>query len=134
ARDPGGLPFAPPRPLGGLGGEVLPWVGTKLRAAGKTALWLGWDNAAWHRRHAVRPWRRAPKQRGNQHRHGLRIVPCLLPSKSPGLHPLEAQWGQGKRAVGAPSRLRPATELAERVSAYCGCPHQDPFSIPQEVS
>ena len=132
--EPVWLPFVTRRPLRALRGEFVTWVGTKLRAAGNTALWLGWAKAAWHRSHAVRHRRRAPKQRGNQQRPGLRIVPCLLPLTSPGRNPLEAQGGQGNRAVGAPSRLLPATELAARVSAYFGCPHQDPLSIPQEVS
>src|SRR5262245_815403 len=132
--EPVWLPFVTPRPLRALRVEFVTWVWTKLRAAGKPARWLGWAKAAWHRRHAVRPWRRAPKQRGKQDRHGLRIVPGLLPLKSPGRNPLAAQWVQGNRAVGAPSRLLPATELAARVSAYFGCPHQEPLSIPQEVS
>jgi hypothetical protein len=128
------LRFVTRRPVSALTVEFLTWVCTKLRAAGKTALLLVWDNASWHRSHAVRHWMRAHNQRVKQERHGLRIVPCLLPIKSPWLNPLEAHWVHGKRAVVEPSRLLTARELMERVKAHFGCPPQEPLGIPQKVS
>jgi transposase len=114
--------------------EFLTWVCAKLIAGGKTALVLVWDNASWHRSHAVRYWIREHNRRVKQERQGLRIVPCLLPSKSPWLNPLEAHWVHGKRAVVEPSRLLTAEELRERVNTHFGCPPQDPLVIPQKVS
>ena len=105
-----------------------------MAALGKTALLLVWDNASWHRSQAVRQWIRAPNQQVKQEGQGIRIVRCPLPSKSPWLNPLEAHWVHGKRAVVEPTRLLTATELAERVYAYFGCPHQESLSIPQQVS
>ena len=128
------LRFVTRRPVSAVTVEFLTWVCTKLRAAGKTALLLVWDNASWHRSHAVRHWLREHNQRVKRDRQGLRLVPCLLPIKSPWLNPLEAHWVHGKRAVIEPSRLLTAGELMERVNAHFGCPHHEPLVIPQKVS
>lgn len=128
------LRFVTGRPVSALTSKFLTWVCTKLSAGGKTALLLVWDNASWHRSQAVRHWLRKHNQRVKRKRRGIRIVPCLLPIKSPWLNPLEAHWAHGKRAVIEPSRLLTAAELMERVNTHFGCPHQKPLLIPQKVS
>jgi DDE superfamily endonuclease len=128
------LRFVADRPVSAVTIAFLTWVCAKVSTLGKTALLLVWDNASWHRSQAVRQWIRAHNQQVKHEGQGIRIVSCSLPIKSPWLNPLEAHWVHGKRAVVEPTRLLTATELAERVSAYFGCPHQEPLSIPQEVS
>ncbi|MCD6053571.1 MAG: hypothetical protein K0Q96_763 [Rubrobacteraceae bacterium] len=66
--------------------------------------------------------------------HGVRIVPCLLPTKSPWLNAIEPQWIHGKRKVAEPERLLGAYELAERVCKVFGCDHEEHLSIPQQVA
>ncbi len=102
-----GLRFVAERPVSRVTSAFVTWVCAKVTAVGKTALREG---------------------------HGLRIVRCPLPSKSPWLNPLEAHWVHGKRAVVEPTRLRTAAELVERVNTHFGCPYEAPLSIPQEVS
>jgi DDE superfamily endonuclease len=128
------LRFVTGRPVSALTGAFLTWVCTKVAAWGKTARLLGWDNASWHRSHAVRQWLRAHNQQAKREGQGIRIVSCPLPIKSPWLNPLEAYWVHGKRAVVEPTRLLTAAELVERVNTHFGCPYEEPLSIPQEVS
>jgi DDE superfamily endonuclease len=128
------LRFVTGRPVSALTVQFLTWVCTKLRARGKTALLLVWDNASWHRSHAVRSWLRTHNQRVKRDHHGVRIVPCLLPIKSPWLNPLEPHWVHGKRAVVEPARLLTGRELMERVTAHFGCRPHKPLGIPQKVS
>jgi hypothetical protein len=127
------LRFVRGRPVSALTIAFLLWVGTKLQAFGKTALLLVWDNASWHKSQAVRRWLRAHNQPVKREATGVRIVACRLPTKSPWLNPLEAYWGHGKRAVVEPDRLLSAQELAERVCAHFGCPHEEHLSIPEKV-
>jgi hypothetical protein len=131
---PGWLRFVADRPVSAATVAFLTWVCPKLTAWGKTALLLVGDKAAWPRSQAVRQWIRAHNQQVNREGQGSRIVRCPLPIKSPCLNPLEAHGVHGNRAVVEPTGLLTATELTERVYAYFGCPHQEPLSIPQEVS
>jgi transposase len=101
---------------------------------GKPALVLVWDNASWHRSHAVRQWLRAHNRPVKREGRGIRSVSCPLPRKSPWLNPLEAHWLHGKRAVIAPTRLLTAAELVARVHTHFGCLAEEPLSIPQKVS
>lgn len=128
------LRFVAARPVSALTVEFLTWVCPKLTAAEKTALLLVWDNASWHRSHAVRHWLREHNQRVKREGQGIRIVNCPLPVKSPWLNPLEAHWVHGKRAVVEPARLLTAAELMERVHTHFGCLHEEPLTIPQKVS
>jgi hypothetical protein len=134
SQEPVWLRFVAARPVSAIPLAFLSWVCTKLTAWGKTALLLGWANASWHRSHAVRQWLRAHHPQVNREGQGIRIVRCPLPLKSPWLNPLAAQWVHGKRAVVAPPRLLTAAEVVERVTTHFGCPHQEPLSIPPEVS
>jgi hypothetical protein len=73
----------------------------------------------------VRRWIHAHNQQVKQQGHGVRILSCYLPVKSPWLNPIEPKWVHGKRAIVEPDRLLSATELADRACAYFGCPHDD---------
>ncbi len=65
---------------------------------------------------------------------GVRIVACLLPSKSPWLNPIEPKWMHGKRAVLEPARVLSEQELADRVCADYGCEHETHLSIPEKAA
>jgi transposase len=118
------LRFVDGRPVSAVTIDYLAWCSQRLAAAGKTALLLIWDNASWHISKAVRNWIREHNRRIKAGQPGVRIVLCLLPSKSPWLNAIEPKWVHGKRAVVEPDRLLTAQELAERVCAYYGCTHE----------
>jgi transposase len=134
SQEHGWLRFLAARPVSEGTIAFLSWVCTKLATGGKTALLVVWDNASWHRSHAVRQWLREHNRQGNREGQGIRIVRGPLPSQSPWLNPLEAQWVHGKRAVVEPTRLLTAAERVERVNTHFGCPSEEPLSIPQKVS
>lgn len=130
------LRFVDGRPVSAITTQFLEWSCQRLEAKGKKALLLIWDNASWHKSREVRNWitthNRAVKDSGSE--AGVRIVPCLLPTKSPWLNPIEPQWIHGKRKVTEPERLLGAYELADRVCEVFGCVHESHLSIPQEVA
>jgi hypothetical protein len=128
------LRFVADRPVGGVTVALLTWVCTKSATLGKTALVVVWENASWHRSHAVRQWLREHNRQVNREGQGLRIVSGPLPSNSPWLTPSEAHWLHGKRAVIEPARLLTAAEVVERVNTHFGWPSEEPLSIPQKVS
>ena len=128
------LRFVDGRPVSGVTTQFLAWCSQTLAAAGKEALLLIWDNAAWHTSRAVRAWIRTHNQQVKQTGRGVRIVVCWLPSKSPWLNPIEPKWAHGKRRVVEPARLLTARELAERVCAAFDCPYEEHLTMPQKVA
>ena len=122
------------QPVSALTIQFLTWCRERLAAHGKHALLLVWDNASWHKSQIVRTWIRQHNRQVKAGGPGVRIVPCLLPSKSPWLNPIEPKWVHGKRAVLAPARMLTAQELADRVCAYYGCPHDAHLSIPEKAA
>ena len=127
------LRFVDGRPVSPITTQFLAWCGARLAAMGTTTLVLVWDNAGWHVSQEVRRWFRDHNQR--VHREGgVRIVPCLLPTKSPWLNPIEPHWVHGKRRVVEPARLLTARELEERVCAAFDGPLCDHLAIPKEVA
>jgi DDE superfamily endonuclease len=128
------LRFVDGRPVSGVTTQFLEWSCAKLAAAGKRALLLVWDNASWHASKAVRDWIGVHNRRVRATRHGVRIVPCLLPIKSPWLNPIEPKWVHGKRKVVEPDRLLPARDLAERVCAAFDCPYESHLAVPKKVA
>ena len=75
-----------------------------------------------------------PQSPGQAGRHGVRIVTCYLPIKSPWLNPIEPKWLHGKRRVVEPARLLSAAELIDRVCAAFDCPHEPHVAIPHKVA
>jgi DDE superfamily endonuclease len=129
------LRFVDGRPVSSITTQFLGYCCERLEARGKEALLLIWDNASWHKSREVRGWIAAHnRQAKNGGGCGVRIVPCLLPTKSPWLNAIEPKWIHGKRKVVEPERLLGAYELADRVCGAFGCTHEPHLSIPQEVA
>jgi transposase len=128
------LRFVDGRPVSALTTRFLGWCCDRLQADGKTALLLVWDNAAWHVSKEVRAWVRAHNRAVKLASKGVRIVVCPLPSKSPWLNPIEPKWLHSKRRVAEPARLLAARELADRVCAALGCPHEPHLSLAEDAA
>jgi hypothetical protein len=128
------LRFVDGRPVSGITTRFLEWCTTKLEALGKRVLVLVWDNASWHTSHEVRRWTSSHNREVKRSGWGVRILPCLLPKKSPWLNAMEPKWVHGKRQVVEPNGLLTAHELAERVCAAFGCPHYEHLSIPENAA
>jgi transposase len=128
------LRFVAGRPVSAVTIDFLAWGSEQLAAQGVTALLRGWDNASWHKSQAVRAWLRQHNQRVKRTGHGVRIVACRLPIKSPWLNPIEPKWVHGKRAVSEPARLLSAAELETRVCAYYGCAQEAHLLMPKKVA
>jgi DDE superfamily endonuclease len=118
------LRFVDGRPVSAVTTQFLEWCCAKLAAAGKTALLLVWDNAAWHLSKEVRAWIGAHNRAVKRAGRGVRLVPCPLPIKSPWLNPIEPKWVHSKRKVVEPDRLLAAPELAARVCQALRCPYE----------
>jgi len=124
--DTGGmlLRFVDGRPVSQVTEDFLGWVCGRLKAEGKAALLLIWDNAAWHVSQRVRAWIRGHNRRVKRE-GGVRIVACFLPVKSPWLNPIEPKWAHGKRAIVEPERRLGAQEVEARACDYYGCERHD---------
>jgi transposase len=120
------LRFVTGRPVSQVTEDYLGWVCERLRAEGKTALLLVWDNASWHVSGRVRAWIKAHNRQAKQE-DGVRVVACFLPVKSPWLNPIEPTWAHGKKAIVEPDRLLTAEEVRERVRIYYGCSPEAPL-------
>jgi len=128
------LRFVDGRPVSAITTQFLCWSCQRLEALGKKALLLVWDNASWHKSKFVRSWIAAHNQEVKNGGRGVRIVICLLPTKSPWLNSIEPRSMHGKRKVVEPDRLLTANELADRVCKVFGCVHEPHLAIPQEVA
>jgi hypothetical protein len=111
------LRFVAGRPVSPVTIACLAWCSAPRAAPGFTALLLSWDHASWPCRQAVRRWIRPHHQQVKRGAVGVRLVVCRLPSKRPGLNPLEPTGIQGQRAVSEADRLLGAAELEARVYA-----------------
>lgn len=126
------LRFVDGRPVSAVTIDFLAWCATQAQARGKRAVLLVWDNASWHDSQIVRSWVRAHNRQVKQAGHGVRLLVCALPIKSPWLNPIEPKWLHGKRKVLEPDRLLATAELAERVCAVYGCPHEPHLIQPKK--
>jgi hypothetical protein len=128
------LRFVKGRPVSAVTIDYLRWSCDRLARQGLTTLVLVWDNASWHISQAVCSWIRTHNRMVKRTGHGVRIVPCWLPTKSPWLNPIEPKWVHGKRAVSEPDRMLPAHELEARVYAYYRCVPEDHLVMPKKVA
>jgi transposase len=128
------LRFVAGRPVSAVTIDFLAWCSERLAEQAITALVLIWDNASWHKSQAVRTWLHQHNQRVKATGHGVRIVACRLPVKSPWLNPIEPKWVHGKRAVSAADRLLSAQELEIRVCAYYDCERAAHLVMPKKVA
>jgi hypothetical protein len=119
--------FVTGRPVSQVTEDYLAWVCERLRAEGKKALLLVWDNAAWHVSKRVRDWIKGHNRKAKAE-GGVRIVACFLPTKSPWLNPIEPKWAHGKEAIVEPERLLAASEVRTRVCDYYDCEHLEPLT------
>ena len=128
------LRFVDGRPVGGVTTGFLAGVCGKLEALGKKALLLVWDNASGHISKEVKGWIKGHNRRVKEEGKRERILPCLLPIKSPWLNPMEPRWIHAKRRVVEADRLLPGGELAQRVCDQFGCQHEPHLVIPEQAS
>lgn len=129
------LRFVDGRPISAVTTQFLEWCSAKLMTTGKTAWLLSWDQAGWHLSKAVRCWLRIHNRQVKAGtKHGVRILACLLPSKSPWLNPIEPKWLHAKRRVLEPQRLLSAVELEARVYAAFDCHPEPPLTMPDTVA
>ena len=124
------LRFVHGRPVSAITTQFLAWACDQLAAQDFKALLLIWDNATWHKSKIVQAWIKDHNQQVKGQGTGVRIVPFLLPVKSPWLNPIEPKWVHGKQAVVDPDQLLSAQELADRVCDYFGCPHLSHLYVP----
>jgi len=117
------LRFVDGRPVSAVTIAFLAWCADQAAVLGQRAVLLIWDNASWHESQRVRTWLRAHNRQVKEAGHGVRLIACFLPVKSPWLNPIEPKWLAGKKRVAEPDRLLSAAELVERVCATYGCPH-----------
>lgn len=128
------LRFVDGRPVSAVTIDFLTACCQELTAQSVPALVLIWDNASWHKSQMVRAWMRSHNQTVKQTGKGVRILPCLLPSKSPWLNPIEPKWVHGKRNVSEADRILSADELEARVCAYYGAPRSPHLVMPKKVA
>jgi len=128
------LRFVDGRPVSAITILYLSWCCEQLAQHGKQALLMIWDNASWHVSQAVRVWIRTHNQAVRRQGRGVRILPCLLPIKSPWLNRIEPHWVHGKRSVVEPARLLTKQELTDRVHAYFGCAHEPHLTVTDKVA
>ncbi len=127
------LRFVEGRPVSAVTIPFLEWCCGKLDQQGVPVWVLIWDNASWHISKAVRAWVRAHNRQVKRRGHGVRLLVCCLPVKSPWLNPIEPKWVHGKRAIVEPTRLLTAQAVADRVGADCGC-SQDSHLMQEKAS
>ncbi|HEV2404976.1 MAG TPA: transposase [Ktedonobacterales bacterium] len=127
------LRFVDGRPVSAITTQFLDWCGTKVETLGVPVWVLIWDNASWHISRAARAWIRTHNRAVKRDGQGVRILVCCLPVKSPWLNPIEPKWMHSKRAIVEPTRLLSAQEVAERVCADQGCPHEPHLTLPDPV-
>jgi hypothetical protein len=128
------LRFVQGRPVSAVTLPFLAWCSAKLEQQGVPVWGVIWDNASWPVSRAVRAWIRTHNQQVKHDGHGVRLIVCYLPVKSPWLNPIEPKWVQGKRAMVEPARLLSAYEVAHRVCSYFDCPHEPHRSIADKAA
>ena len=128
------LRFVDGRPVSAVTIDFLKECCQELEAQAVPVLVLIWDNASWQKSQIVRSWMRSHNQSVKQTGKGVRILPCLLPTKSPWLNPIEAKWVHGKRNVSEADHILSADELQARVCDYSGSPREPHLFMPKKVA
>lgn len=80
----------------------------------KRVLAIIWDRASWHKSRVLFTWIRQ-HNREVKEKGGVRLLTCLLPSKSPWLNPVEPLWLHAKRKVSSPDEDLSVDELMTRI-------------------
>lgn len=127
------LRFVEGNPCGNLTIQYLEWLLEKTQLADKQVLVMLWDHATWHKSMAVRQWIRTHNRAVKKNGQGIRLLPFLLPKKSPWLNPIEPMWIHAKRKVVEPDKKLTAVELVRRVSAVFKQPILPCLSLSKNV-
>jgi hypothetical protein len=77
-----------------------------------------WDRATWHTSKQVIRWVRQQNRQAKQEEDGVRLLTCLLPTKSPWLNPMEPIWLHAKRKVVEPDGDLSVKVLKERLCTH----------------
>ena len=85
---------------------------------GQRVLVVIWDRATWHLSKMTTKWIRQHNRQAKQEEQGVRILACLLPSKSPWLNSMEPIWLHAKRKVIEPDGDLSVKVLKERLCAH----------------
>ncbi len=91
------------------------------RDLGKRVLLILWDRASWHKSKPLYRWIRAHNRQAKQ-TGDVRLLTCLLPSKSPWLNSMEPHWLHAKRKVGEPDGKLSVAMLKRRLCAHFQVP------------
>lgn len=110
--------FAGGQPNGAKTVAMLTELLTVARRKGKRVLALLWDRASWHKSYKVKRWIRQHNQQAKRQEDGVRLLTCLLPSKSPWLNSMEPVWLHAKRKVVEPDGDLTVNVLKERLCAH----------------
>ncbi len=109
--------FLEERPVSEITIQFLRWIIEELEKEGKRAMFLIWDNAAWHTSKMVKKWLREHNREAKKE-GGVRIIRCHLPTQSPWLNPIEPHWRHGKRAICEPDGELTKQMIEQRVCNY----------------
>jgi hypothetical protein len=96
------------------------------RDLGKRVLLILWDRASWHKSKPLYHWIRAHNRHAKQ-TGDVRLLTCLLPSKSPWLNSMEPHWVHAKRKVAEPDGKLSAPMLKRRLCAHFQVPLIDAY-------
>lgn len=77
-----------------------------------------WDRATWHVSKQLKRWVRQHNRHAKKEQQGVRLLTCLLPTKSPWLNPMEPIWLHAKRKVVEPDGDLSVKVLKERLCAH----------------
>lgn len=83
----------------------------------KQVLVIIWDRATWHKSKRLKTWVHSHNQQVKKEPDGVRLLLCLLPSKSPWLNPMEPIWLHAKRKVSEPDDDLSVKVLKQRLCA-----------------
>ena len=101
--------------------KSIAFLSTLLAVAkerGQRVLVVIWDRATWHLSKMTTKWIRQHNRQAKQEEQGVRILACLLPSKSPWLNSMEPIWLHAKRKVIEPDGDLSVKVLKERLCAH----------------
>lgn len=77
-----------------------------------------WDRATWHLSKKLIRWVRQHNRQAKQEDQSVRLLTCLLPTKSPWLNPMEPIWLHAKRNVVEPDGDLSVKVLKERLCSH----------------
>ncbi len=111
------LRFVEGNPKSGPTIRFLEWVLEQADKKGIRVLVMVWDHASWHKSKMVRTWIHKHNRKAKRTGKGTRLLPVLLPKKSPWLNPIEPRWVHAKRKVTESERKLSVQEMSARVCA-----------------